>query len=276
MVLYSRRARDRETAEREANGESLWSEEFDARALQRIVTLWDLIEGRQIKQAWEVRESVASVMRLEGGWSVGDMVGSGFVLTHSRVGGIPFLLDLLETGHHVMSNGRDDFQCYLNVILNEHRIAFQMVEGQMIAKSSDELHVEVVEPALRLLVGSQYESAHDACLAALKEVTGGEPANAITDAGTALQETFSALGWSGHSLGRQIADARKNGLLLAGHDQQLVDGILKFADWASADRSETGDAHKHSDATRADAWLMVHVVGALIVRLVDPSRNRGE
>lgn len=132
---------------------------------------------------------------------------------------------------------------------------------------------EAVEPALKLLIGSQFAAAHGAYLDALKEISNGKADDAITDAGTALQETLTALGCQGNALGPLIKDAKKNGLL-AGHDQNLVDGIIKFMDWASADRSTTGDAHKHSDADVSDAWLMVHIVGALIVRLVEPS-NRG-
>ena len=38
--------------------------------------------------------------------------------------------------------------------------------------------------------------------------------------------------------------------------------------WVSADRSEMGDSHKaETTLTRDDAWLTVHVVGALILRL---------
>lgn len=144
----------------------------------------------------------------------------------------------------------------------------------MISFKSDELLHEAVEPTLRLLVGSKYKAAHDSYLKALKEISQNEGADAITDAGTALQETLTSLGCKGNALGPLLKDARKAGLL-AGHDQNLVDGILRFADWASADRSESGDAHKHSDATTADAWLMVHVVGALIVRLVDPVKRGG-
>jgi membrane protein involved in colicin uptake len=40
-------------------------------------------------------------------------------------------------------------------------------------------------------------------------------------------------------------------------------------DWVNSDRSDRGNAHRYreSDATKADAWLAVHVAGALMVRL---------
>lgn len=44
-------------------------------------------------------------------------------------------------------------------------------------------------------------------------------------------------------------------------------------DWVSADRSERGEAHKSGSDDRADAWLAVHVVGALILRLADSRRT---
>jgi hypothetical protein len=42
---------------------------------------------------------------------------------------------------------------------------------------------------------------------------------------------------------------------------QLTRGLV------SADRSERGDAHLVKESDSDDAWLVVHVVGALILRL---------
>ena len=181
------------------------------------------------------------------------------------------ILDHIEAIHQALVQqmaAPDAFQDVVNHAFNDHRVAFRMVEGKIIPFSSDELHVEVVEPALRLLVDSRFGGAHDAYLAALKEISHNDAADAITDAGTALQEALTALGCTGNSLGPLIKDARRRGLI-APHDQTLADGIGRFADWASANRSETGESHKVSDATLGDAWLMVHVVGALILRLAD-------
>jgi len=163
----------------------------------------------------------------------------------------------------------------VNEVFNSHRIAFRFVQGEVVPLSSDELHVEVVEPTLRLLHGRKdLDKAHDAYLKALKEISNEDAPDAITDAGTALQETLTALGCQGNQLGDLLKDAKKQGLLGA-HDQKLITGIENFGAWASAERSQSGDSHKSSEAPLADAWLMVHVVGALIVRLADPSRLRG-
>ncbi|MFC7494532.1 MULTISPECIES: hypothetical protein [unclassified Nocardioides] len=275
-MLPSQRRRAEEFSAREAAGESVWVDQFDRKALVRIAELWRIIEGDVSLYGAHFSDEVGRVLRRGGGWPFQrfgpDQLASA--TDHDLI------LDAIAAGlvaaNKVKPQGKlaANYQKLVNFVLNEHRIAHKFVDGELIPFKSDELLQEVVEPTLRLLVGAEYKGAHDAYLKALKEISQNEAADAITDAGAALQQTLTALGWSGNSLGRQIADARKNGLL-AGHDQQLADGILKFADWASADRSESGDAHKTSNATTADAWLMVHVVGALIVRLVDPSK-RGE
>ena len=101
---------------------------------------------------------------------------------------------------------------------------------------------------------------------ALAQLADDKAANAITDAGTALQEMLEELGCEGNQLGDLIRSARKKQLLGA-HDTPLIDAIDKAMHWVAADRSEMGDSHHATQATREDAWLSIHVVGALIVRL---------
>lgn len=274
VVLPSERRRIREVAEREADGESLWTDEFDPRSRVRIAEIWRLMDENLSSYDRQLREEVGAILRGWAGWQVRAFDADDFRGTSDHT----LTLDALAAAY-AAAKRMDEysetpavFMEVVNQILNEHRIAHKFVDGELIPFESDELLQEVVEPSLRLLVGSGLQGAHDAYLKALKEISRNDPADAITDAGTALQETLTALGCRGNALGPLLKDARKNGLL-AGHDQNLSDGILKFADWASADRSESGDAHTSSSATNADAWLMVHVAGALIVRLVDPAKR---
>lgn len=151
------------------------------------------------------------------------------------------------------------FAARANEVLREHRISFEFIEGQMVDFKSKELHEAVVAPTLRLLSGRQgWDAVEQTYQKALEEI-GNDPADAITDAGTALQEALTLLGCEGNQLGKLAASARQKGLL-AGHDMKLVD-------WVAADRSETGDSHNARPAGHDDAWLTVHVVGALILRL---------
>lgn len=160
-----------------------------------------------------------------------------------------------------------------SVLLNE-RVSFELVGLEMVPKDSQELHAEVVAPLLRLLSGRPgWDDVETAYQNALRELHGGEPDDAITDAGTALQEALKQRGCSGNALGPLLASARQRGILAA-HDQPLSDGIGKLIDWVSADRSTLGDGHRGaSPATREDAWLTVHIVGALILRLSGEPRT---
>lgn len=242
----------------------------------RLAAVWASFES-QLESDWEpggFGEYVSTVLRVDGGWDLDPRVLPDALtyappeLVQDMLGALYIVIENVSN----VSSTASEFADRVNDLLREHRIAFKFVDGELVPFSSDELFREVVEPALRLLVGSKFEAAHGAYMDALKEIGDGKPGDAITDAGTALQELLSALGCEGNALGPLIKSARKQGIL-GSHDERLTRGIEEFAQWASADRSTTGDAHKHSKATIADAWLMVHVVGALIVRLADPARR---
>lgn len=275
-VLPSQKRRQEEFAAREAAGESIWTNEFDKRALVRIAEVWSVVEEELDRYEESVASRVALYLRARGGWDIQRFEAASLPKQQSD----ELILDALACAYEAAKDMQEsgawahEFADFCNFVMNEHRIKYRFVDGELVLLKSDVLMTEAVEPALRLLVGERYQAAHDAYLKALTEISANEAGDAITDAGTALQETLTALGCSGNKLGPLTKDAKKSGLF-AGHDQTLIEGITKFMDWASADRSEHGDAYKHSDATNADAWLMVHVVGALIVRLVDPD-TRGQ
>ena len=149
----------------------------------------------------------------------------------------------------------------IEAIFREHRISFSLIEGRIVPIESIELHESIVEPTLTLLAGrSGFDNVEVAYWRALEEIHEGTPDDAITDAATALQETLVALGCSGRSLGPLAKTAKSRGVI-TGYDAKLVD-------WVSADRSNRGDAHSVGPASVEDAWLVVHVVGALILRIV--------
>jgi hypothetical protein len=233
--------------------------------------LWEQVEDARYGSA--DAEAVSLIMSREGGWGVRSHVSAGtFYSSHER--GQEFLLDLLGTVVIVFGEV-PGFVDAVNRVLREHRIAHIVVDGEVLPRSTDELDAAVVRPALGLLLPSRFSRAHEQYLSALKEIQRGDAGDAITDAAAALQEVLEALGCEGNALGPLIKNARRRGLLGA-HDSPLVDAVEKAAHWVSADRSETGDAHHASDAGIADAWLIVHVVGALIVRLTDPGAPRSE
>lgn len=273
-VLPSARRRQQETAAREAAGESLWTTDFDVRACVRIASAWSAFEQAASESYGpEVRNVIANHLRQEGGWGLtGGVDPEDFTrkialdLRLDMLATVPLALDFVKRGY----NYGDQFMNDANAIMREHRIAHKFVEGELIPFESDELLQEVVEPTLRLLVGDQFKDAHASYLDALKEISDGKPDDAITDAGRALQQALTALGCEGDVLSKLIADAKQKNLFRS-HDQQLHEAFILIAKWTASERNNVGDTHKDGGATVADAWFIVHVVGALIVRLADPS-----
>jgi hypothetical protein len=152
-------------------------------------------------------------------------------------------------------------------ILREHRVSFDFINGVIVPLESMELHSEVVEPALRLLQGSaDWVKVEQAYRKALEELHTGTADDAITDAATALQEALDLYGCSGNTVSKKVKSAQTKGIL-APHDDKLAAALRSIGEWVEADRSTLGDAHSAGDVDRDDGWLIVHIVGALILRL---------
>jgi hypothetical protein len=100
-------------------------------------------------------------------------------------------------GYSIPMMDADEFGREVHQILEEERVAFDFIRGEMVSFKSKEPHQGVVEPATKLLHDPRFPKAEKAYLDALDEVTRGKPGDAITDVGTALQEMLTALGCKG-------------------------------------------------------------------------------
>jgi hypothetical protein len=269
-VLFSERRRRAAQAEAEASGASFWTEKLGPEVRGKLATAWLVAAAGYFQNELEMSVQVL-VSQSTGNLRPAPVVGAIMALDTAEV------MDYLEAINRSLRRlgwqAQVTFQDTVNDALNAHRIKFKMIDGEIVPLDSEVLHVEVVEPALRLLHGNaQLAGAHESFMKALKEISNSDAPDAITDAGTALQETLVALGCHGNALGPLINDAVKRHLL-SPHDAALEKAISGFLHWASANRSESGEGHHVSTATLSDAWLMVHIVGALIVRLADPRRR---
>jgi hypothetical protein len=254
----------------------MWRSDFPVAARVRLATLLDICS----RELWARRDldlgkAVSQLISMR----VGVLVPAD-ISALSRNEQASVWLDWLGAAHDVLAQRwdadfADEYCVMVNEILRQHRVAYKFVDGELIAFESDELLQAVVEPALRLLVSKQFSAAHDSYLEALKEIGNGKADDAITDAGRALQEALEALGCKGDVLSSLIKDGKAKGLFRA-HDQQLHEALILVTKWATSERNKRGDTHKQSDAGVSDAWLMVHVVGAIIVRLADPERRGQE
>ncbi len=283
FLLFSRRKRLKEVAEREAAGASFWTSSFDSHARTRILHVFRDLAGYHAHEiAAKARHLILTdegLLHLMDPYSdeADDLLS---YLLNCDDDDMPTVVEALYQGMAAYEH-RDSsrwgtpkvFEEQVGMILREHRVSYDLIAGRMVEFSSKELHQSVVVPALTLLAGrSDLSAVEVAYHAALDEISRDSAGDAITDAGTALQEMLTALGCSGKSLGPLISSARTQGFL-ATHDSRLIDAITKLLHWVSADRSQHGDAHSSQDPPLEDAWLTVHVVGALIVRLAAPTRR---
>jgi hypothetical protein len=85
---------------------------------------------------------------------------------------------------------------------------------------------------------------------------------------------LKALGCAGGALGDLLSSARRNGLI-KGNDTPLTEAISRMVNWVAAKRNQ-GEAHQGDpDIDMSDAWMVVHVVGALIIRLSEQNPGSG-
>lgn len=281
-MLFGRRKRLEKMAEEERLGKSFWTSEFSESVRARLVHAYDDAAGSRMTYCASLARGL--ILRDEGKFyltnSSFDEANDFFeYLLACNSKDMPTVVEAMyvSMARERMSGVKPWlFQERVEEILRESRISFDFIDGKMVEFSSREMHVAVVAPTIRLLAGNvqltQVESAYQD---ALKELSDGNGSDAITDAGTALQELLVALGCSGNALGPLIRSARSNGIVAA-HDVRFLEGLATIMHWVSADRSESGDAHSASKVAVEDAWLTVHVVGALILRLADSKSKRGE
>lgn len=295
MALFSRRQAREEKAARVTSGESATlRSEFSERACTRFfwvvqnhipdsIAQWSYEPANQIvwEAMWRVVVSDWGKTRLMKGVDAGtphrDI--TQYILTASASGSE--MVDIIEAWFGAMgelmldsyylgfTEVKESFTNSVNEVLDDDDIAYQLVDDKIVPRDSMVLHAKVVQPALSLLRENTtlagVEKAFQNALSEMKP--GGDPADAITDAATALQEMLQAAGATGNALGPLLMSARRKGLL-GPHDSKLSEGVEKIGEWLSAERSIRGDAHRGaSDADRADAWLAIHVAGALIARL---------
>ncbi len=264
-----------------AAGQLPWSPLFDASARQKLI--YAFRDAAPDSTQWgSPREEVAdlartAVLREEG---LPSLAGIGYPVPDLERGFEDLPDDLVPTlieatglalkgfGRQFGEDWHSRYVTTVGEILYEHAISYDYVFPQMVERDSQELHAEIVAPVIRLLAGrAEFNQVEAAYQKALREI-GQDPADAITDAATALQEMLNVMGANGGTLGAKLKAARNTGLL-APYDEKLVAGVVE---WTEAARSSEGDAHNARPAKREDAWLAVHVVGALIRRLAEGSR----
>lgn len=269
--LHYNRKRERQMREQEAQGISLWTDEFPKTVRVKI---------QNFMEAFDERETILNVASLVLRQGLGlRYLGDGnfshayeclVFIARCPNEYMPSVIEALYEGLEAKAwdrEGLTTYELFINDLLSSERISFDLIEGRMIEKESQEIHAEVVAPTLTLLSHRQgFTEVEKAYQRSLERLSQRDTGGALTSAGTALQEMLEAVGCSGKTLGEQFR-AAKTKELLTGSDSPLLEGVSKTLDWVSGVRNTRSDAHQMEDVKPEEAWMMVHIVGALMLRL---------
>ncbi len=167
-------------------------------------------------------------------------------------------------GLHWLRDEEARFLSGLDEILSDTNFA---VRGREVILREDLGASVLVDKPLAALITSDpaLRGVDDKLREALAELDAGKAADAVTDAGTALQMLLEHLGYSGGQLGDQLKAARNAGWL-TGADTPLADAVDSLGRWIASIRNQHGDAHHGPAPDRRDAELAVRIVGLLVLR----------
>jgi len=285
--LYAERLRRQVQAAAITTGAAQWTDQLDTAVRMKLFAAW---QDATVSLDRDDRDQIDSSIKHRTLRSLADDPSP----QHMRPGvECPnnHLLSLIEAEHEIlqrfaeilndtgsvpyqehqlapMLDAPERFRADVNRIFESHIVAFHLHQNsRLVPIDSHEIHDAVVAPTLYLLHSQpRFAHAETAYQNALKELRNRDPADAITDAATALQEVLMALGCAGGALGDLISSAKRNGLL-NGADTPLTESIVKTVNWVAAKRNQ-GEAHRGDPQfNMSDAWMVVHVVGALVIRL---------
>lgn len=283
-MLYSRRKAQQEMQRKQERGELLWTDAVPSNVRQKITWLVEeagetLYMHDHNRGGDEVFASAHYLLTRDLGME--SLAGLAHESQDMRVHlksapnrEMPNVLEALSRAvklHAEEKGGQSagvhqEFVSAVNELLGEYCVSYTLEDIAVVDFESKILHLEVVKPTLVLASNPEWQSVETAYQGALKEIE-VDPSDAITDAATALQEGLRLLGCEGEDFSALMKSATKPGGILSGYDARYCEAIQRLVGWVSGHRANKGDSHKVVHPTSDDAWLAVHVVGALLVHL---------
>ncbi|TGB36975.1 hypothetical protein [Mycolicibacterium peregrinum] len=291
--LYAERLRRKAQAEALATGATQWTDQLDTNTRLKLDLAWnDVTRSLGAKED----EFLASYIGGRTLRSIGATLRPDAMQKPYGTYSNERLLSLIEAEHEALASLAEQqgfgyssnlwgvsladlpekFQYDVNRIFEAHIVSLHLHHNsRLVPIDSHEMHSAVIAPTLHLLHSQpRFAGAETAYQNSLKELRNRDAGDAITDAAKALQEVLIGLGCTGGALGDLLNSAKKKGLL-SGADTPLTESIVKTINWVAAKRNQ-GEAHRGDhQMNMSDAWMLVHVVGALAIRLSEANQPNG-
>lgn len=277
--LFSTRKKLAELAKKESEGFSFWTNEFSQEVKNKLLFAFMETTNQHVP----FQEKARDILRKDLGkffLSNPDVLGyEDFQHYFINSNGEDFVsvIEACQTAlndpslyeYRMYIKSFEHFPNEVNRILAENRVSYQLVGNEIIEHKSKVLFTSILEPILlKTAHNESLSGVNKAFMEAIEELSLGKPANAITDASRALEESLRFLGAEGSGPGELFADSKKKGLLKP-HDLPLFEALAKAVAWVSAQRTNHGDAHKQTEPENSEAWATVYICGALILKILD-------
>lgn len=276
-LFYSERLRQIDLIAKEATGQTFWSPDLKIETRNKIIYAVNNLCNNPFSVKNRIRYTLISNY---GKAFLQDPNLEGYIdydLSLQK-GDVNRVLDMIEATYFELEQSsivnvgeaiygaQRKFEVAINEIFQLDRNSYIFREGQ-IHKLSEQFSFEnIIFPTMNLLnLKSDFLEVNNKFKEALEEIARNKPADAITDAGTTLQIYLNIKGFPGKVLSEQI-NVFKQSKVVSGVDLRLLNALIDCMNWISGIRNQKGDAHPGENVQLEDAWFVLRILGALILR----------
>lgn len=237
-------------------------------------TFWDIIIQATPNLLMETRHEKWTTWRQNLDWMLGfsprghnwdiyeSLVRNGLVIRPSdgsvvryglagQVSAIELLMDVAFDA--------DEFAEAVNERARWFRVGLRIERGRFVPVTEEHAHTELVQPALQLLGERRFETVDTLYRKAFERVMSGDPAGAITNASSVIEEMLRiGLGTSGGDLGQLVGKARNAGWLAP----SVAAITTKFAAFR-----DDSDAHTTGTSDFDTAMFAIHLASTILLFL---------
>lgn len=173
--------------------------------------------------------------------------------TAYRFAAIENLIDVVDNSYQTSG-----FKALINEAAMRFRVGIRLEGSRFVDVTSEEVHREVVQPALSLLADTRFERAETLYRKGYERLFAGDSPGVITAATSAVQEMLTIGGAKGSTLQPLAKSARAAGWIGSGEEQQIIK--------LEAFRGD-GDAQKVGTDDEELARLVLHLCAGLLLYL---------